>query len=50
LKTTQLDSRLGYESEMDYVYTPFVLKEKLQLLYETLKEQIPAFRKANKLP
>ncbi len=50
LETTRLDSRLGYECEMDYVYTPFVLKEKLQVLQETLQQQIPAFRKTNHIP
>lgn len=44
LETAKLDSRLGYESEMDYVYTPFVLKQKLEVLREVLEEQIPAYR------
>ena len=48
LETAKLDSRLGYESEMDYVYTPFVLKQKLEVLREVLGEQIPAFRSERK--
>jgi len=44
LETARLDSRLGYESEMDYVYNPFILKEKLQVLRETLDEQIPLYK------
>jgi len=42
--TAALDSRLGYESEMDYVYRPFVLEEKLQVLRDVLEKQIPAHR------
>jgi hypothetical protein len=45
LETSRLDSRLGYESEMDYVYNPFILKEKLQVLRETLDEQLPLYMK-----
>jgi len=45
-RTAQLDSRLGYECEMDYVYSPMVIEEKLQLLQKTLEKEIPAFRKA----
>lgn len=44
--TSRLDSRLGYESEMDYVYTPFVLEQKLWVLRNVLEKEIPAFRKA----
>lgn len=42
------DSRLGFQFEQDYVYTPYSLKEKLQLLDETLLTHIPAARN-NKL-
>jgi hypothetical protein len=45
LETAKRDSRLGYEWEMDYVYTPYVLREKLELLKTTLSEQLPAYRK-----
>jgi len=45
LETARLDSRLGYESEMDYVYNPFILKEKLQVLHEVLDEQLPLYMK-----
>ena len=44
-ETASRDSRLGYEAEMDYVYTPRVIDEKLDLLIETRDEQIPAYRK-----
>ena len=50
LETARLDSRLGYECEMDYVYTPYVLNEKVRLLRETLEQQIPAHRKTKKIP
>ena len=43
-ETARRDSRLGYESEMDYVYTPMVLQEKLDLLQETLDVQLPKRR------
>jgi hypothetical protein len=39
------DSRLGFQFEQDYVYTPYSLREKLRVLRETLKEQIPAARR-----
>jgi hypothetical protein len=45
LETARRDSRLGYECEMDYVYTPYVLNEKLRLLRETLEQQIPDYQK-----
>ena len=35
------DSRLGFQFEQDYVYTPYSLKEKLNVLTETLSSQIP---------
>jgi len=44
LVAAQRDSRLGYEFEQDYVYTPYVLEEKLRLLRKTLEEQFPAYR------
>lgn len=45
-RTAQLDSRFGYECEMDYVYSPLVIEEKLQLLHKTLAIEIPAHRKS----
>ncbi len=39
------DSRLGFQFEQDYVYTPYSLREKLRVLQETLREQIPAARR-----
>ncbi|MCC6694526.1 MAG: hypothetical protein IT365_02745 [Candidatus Hydrogenedentes bacterium] len=39
------DSRLGFQSECDYVYTPYSLREKLECLHATLEEQMPEYRK-----
>lgn len=39
------DSRLGFQFEQDYVYTPYSLREKLRVLQETLKQQLPAARR-----
>ena len=41
------DSRLGYEWEQDYFYSPYTLGEKLTLLRATLDEQMPAYRRRN---
>jgi hypothetical protein len=49
LETARRDSRLGYEWEQDYIYTPDTIEEKLKLLRVTLAEQIPAYRKQNGL-
>lgn len=38
------DSRMGFQFEQDYVYTPYSLKEKINVLKETLNAQIPAAR------
>ncbi len=35
------DSRLGFQFEQDYVYTPYSLNEKLGALTETLNVQLP---------
>ena len=43
------DSRLGYEWEQDYIYTPDTIEEKLKLLDDTLDCQIPAYRQRNGL-
>jgi hypothetical protein len=40
------DSRLGFWFECDYVYTPYSLREKLEVLHETLDRQLPARRRA----
>jgi hypothetical protein len=50
LEATLRDSRLGFEFEQDYIYTPYVLKEKLALLRETLTTQLPAYRSEHALP
>ena len=45
LLATTRDSRLGFQFEQDYVYTPYSLKEKLGILKETLDIQFPQARK-----
>ena len=39
------DSRLGFQYEQDYVYTPYSLREKLDVLRETLEKELPAARR-----
>ncbi len=39
------DSRLGFQFEQDYVYTPYSLKEKLAVLREALNTEMPEARK-----
>lgn len=39
------DSRLGFQYEQDYVYTPYSLREKLESLRETLESQLARQRK-----
>jgi hypothetical protein len=43
------DSRLGYEWEQDYIYTPDTIQEKLNLLDDTLNRLIPEYRRRNAL-
>lgn len=43
LETARRDSRIGYELEMDYVYDPHVLEEKLKVLRAVLEREIPAY-------
>jgi hypothetical protein len=50
LEAALRDSRLGYKLVEDYVYSPSVLKKKLEVLAETLQEQIPDFRKMHRVP
>ncbi|MDD4757256.1 MAG: hypothetical protein PHG29_14355, partial [Prolixibacteraceae bacterium] len=40
------DSRMGFQFEQDYVYTPYSLKEKLKMLRETLNIQIQSAKKS----
>jgi hypothetical protein len=49
LETARRDSRLGYEWETDYVYSPYTIEQKLQLLRQTLDEQIPRYREQHGL-
>lgn len=48
-ETARRDSRLGYEWEEDYLCSVDMIREKLILLEETLREQIPAYRQAHHL-
>jgi len=49
-RETQLrDSRLGYEWEQDYFYTPDVLAEKIKQIRAALGREIPAYRKQHGL-
>ncbi len=47
--TQMRDSRLGYEWEQDYFYTPDVLAEKIEQLRGVLDREIPAYRKQHAL-
>jgi hypothetical protein len=49
LETARRDSRLGYEWETDYVYSPYTIEQKLQLLRKTLSEQVPRYREQHGL-
>ncbi len=42
------DSRLGFQFEQDYVYTPYSLTEKIKLMEETLNIHFPEARKKKK--
>lgn len=48
-EAAQLDSRIGFEAEADYFYTPYVLKQKIDLLNSILSSQLPDYIKANAL-
>jgi hypothetical protein len=50
LETARRDSRLGYEPEMDYLYSPDKIQQKLEVLQTALNEQIPAYRKRHGIP
>jgi hypothetical protein len=39
------DSRLGFQFECDYVYTPYSLRQKLANLQETLENELAKYRK-----
>ena len=43
-ETARRDSRLGYEWEQDYIYTPDTIQEKIKVIDDTLNVQIPAYR------
>ncbi|MGA2271474.1 MAG: hypothetical protein ABSH44_23665 [Bryobacteraceae bacterium] len=44
-ETVRRDSRIGYQWEQDYFYTPLVLDKKLELIRDTLERQIPDYRR-----
>jgi hypothetical protein len=48
-KAARRDSRLGYEPEQDYLYTPEQLDEKFKLIDRTLHHEIPEYRRINGL-
>lgn len=48
-ETARRDSRIGYEWEQDYVYTPDTIQEKINLIDDTLNRLIPAYRQVNGL-
>ncbi|MDD3546508.1 MAG: hypothetical protein PHG96_14280, partial [Kiritimatiellae bacterium] len=41
------DSRLGFQQECDYVYTPFSLQEKLKCLRDTLDRELSEAHKSH---
>jgi hypothetical protein len=43
------DSRMGFQFEQDYVYTPYSLGEKINVLKDTLHKQIPTARRSGTL-
>jgi hypothetical protein len=44
LNAMKHDARIGFQFEVDYVYTPYSLSEKLEVLREGLEVQLPAYR------
>jgi hypothetical protein len=44
LETARRDSRLGYEWERDYIYSPFTIEQKIKLLRQTVSHEIPDYR------
>lgn len=49
-ETARRDSRLGYEWEQDYFYTPHVLEQKVMQLQEVLNRELPAYKKQSAAP
>ena len=45
LLATTRDSRVGFQFECDYVFTPYSLREKLESLNETLEVHLPEWRR-----
>jgi hypothetical protein len=50
LATAECDSRLGYEWEEDYLYSPYTIRKKLEALRTTLEVEIPAYRNRYGIP
>ena len=44
LETARRDSRLGYEWERDYIYSPYTIEQKIKQLRQTIDHEIPDFR------
>jgi len=44
LLAVERDSRLGFQFETDYVFTPYSLREKLEVLRDTRDRQLPEYR------
>lgn len=44
LNAMEHDARIGFQFEVDYVYTPYSLGEKVKVLREALDVQLPAYR------
>lgn len=47
IESARWDSRLGFEMEMDYLYTPHVLTEKMKVLDQVLTVEIPDYKTRN---
>lgn len=50
LAAAERDSRLGWEWEMDYMYSPYSIRKKLEVLHKVLREQIPAYQERHGIP
>lgn len=44
LAAVMRDSRIGFQFETDYVFTPYSLREKLAVMREALERQLPQYR------
>jgi hypothetical protein len=44
LETARRDSRMGYEWEEDYIYTPKIIEEKIKVLQSVIEQEIPEYQ------